>query len=158
MALTSGFTNGAGQIWLTNVRCTGSETRLVDCTRSTFGGATGCSHAEDAGVRCSEMTCAQGAIRLQGGTATQGRVEICFDNVWGTVCDNLWGVPDAEVVCRQLGFSITSRWLCGFSSLQCRRKQMTARLPNSSLLYMMMIHDYVKKEWGPVMIDRLVLN
>ena len=47
--------------------------------------------------------CAQGAIRLQGGTATSGRVEICNNNVWGTVCDDLWGTPDATVACRQLG-------------------------------------------------------
>ena len=49
--------------------------------------------------------CDQGGIRLQGGTALQGRVEICNDNVWGTVCDDYWGPPDAQVACRQLGFS-----------------------------------------------------
>ena len=54
-----------------------------------------------------DSPCAQGAIRLQGGTSTQGRVEICNNNVWGTVCDDLWGAPDAQVACRQLGFSTT---------------------------------------------------
>jgi deleted-in-malignant-brain-tumors protein 1 len=34
-------------------------------------------------------------------------VEICNNNVWGTVCDNFWGTTDAQVACRQLGFSTT---------------------------------------------------
>ena len=50
--------------------------------------------------------CMTGEIRLQGGrNETEGRVEICNNAVWGTVCDDFWGAPDAQVVCRQLGFS-----------------------------------------------------
>lgn len=44
-------------------------------------------------------------IRLQGGNANSGRVEIRFLGFWGTVCDDMFGVEDAKVVCRMLGKS-----------------------------------------------------
>ena len=49
--------------------------------------------------------CENGEIQLvDGGSINEGRVEICYNNHWGTICDNDWRYPEAEVVCRQLGF------------------------------------------------------
>ena len=33
----------------------------------------------------------------------EGRVEVCINNAWGTVCDNLFGQEDAETVCASIG-------------------------------------------------------
>lgn len=51
--------------------------------------------------------CEDGEIRLIAGniSSTEGHVEICSGNVWGTVCADGWDTPDAQVACRQLGFS-----------------------------------------------------
>ena len=53
----------------------------------------------------SDPECNETDIRLVDGPAANiGRVEICLNGVWGSVCDDGWDVRDAQVVCRQLGY------------------------------------------------------
>uniref|UniRef100_A0AAX7W4V4 Soluble scavenger receptor cysteine-rich domain-containing protein SSC5D n=1 Tax=Astatotilapia calliptera TaxID=8154 RepID=A0AAX7W4V4_ASTCA len=91
------FSEGKGQIWLDDVSCSGIERSLTECQHRGFG-LHDCGHREDAGVVCSG-----GPIRLAGSIPCSGRVEIFYNNTWGTVCDDNWDINDAEVVCRELG-------------------------------------------------------
>lgn len=93
----------------------------------------GDSFSDSAGVRCQRTTtseslklrcesvsachfmlearsdCLDGDVRLVNGTTSyEGRVEICYDGVWGSVCDSYWSYWDAAIVCLQLGFQGTS--------------------------------------------------
>ena len=48
--------------------------------------------------------CKEGEIRLSNGLDSgSGRVEVCRDGEWGTVCFQDWDDNDALVVCRELG-------------------------------------------------------
>ena len=46
------------------------------------------------------------SVRLEGGsTPNEGFIEIKDSNgIWGGICDDNWGQPDANVVCRMLGY------------------------------------------------------
>lgn len=49
--------------------------------------------------------CVDWKIRLTNGNKqSEGRVEVCFNNEYGTICDDLWDELDATVICRHLGY------------------------------------------------------
>ena len=50
--------------------------------------------------------CQNGAVRLVGSSdPLRGRVEVCVNQTWGTICEDFWDTKDTSVVCRQLGFA-----------------------------------------------------
>uniref|UniRef100_A0A3B1KFM4 SRCR domain-containing protein n=1 Tax=Astyanax mexicanus TaxID=7994 RepID=A0A3B1KFM4_ASTMX len=80
-ALTTGATlPGSGTIWMSHVKCSGSESTVKNC-ESLGWGEHSCNHYLDVEVVCSGM----------------------FDSTWATVCDANFDQHDAEVVCRELG-------------------------------------------------------
>ncbi|NWX43082.1 DMBT1 protein, partial [Steatornis caripensis] len=117
------FGEGSGPIWLNGLRCRGTEERLALCRHRGWRPHV-CAHEEDASAVCSgcahvppthrspgpapALTPASlpgdPPVRLVGAAGRcAGRLEIFHAGRWGTVCDDLWGLPDAAVVCRQLG-------------------------------------------------------
>ena len=127
-----------GPILLDNVQCQGHESSVINCSHSGLGVVnTYCDHSDDVGVQCVGKyklfgtecydymycvhiihaasrfaACTDGQLHLVGGSSeNEGRVEICYENQWGTVCDNGWSAEDVKVVCRQLGFQTIGEYV-----------------------------------------------
>lgn len=120
------FGQGPGLVHIQIIACTGNESNITQCSYTT----PATCNDRFASVRCtgkkdqmkisivyvlhlpsymyaSEFCSSEGTVRLVGEqNVTEGTVQICMGGVWGTVCDNLWGTSDANVVCGQLGYSI----------------------------------------------------
>ena len=111
--------------YLTNIQCAGLEAQFSECSHNIN---TECNRVcadervNTAAVQCqsgmhissefhllftltfSVANCVNGEMRLVGGsTDREGRVEVCMDGRWGTVCNNNQEIAGA--VCSQLGFS-----------------------------------------------------
>ncbi|XP_070560707.1 scavenger receptor cysteine-rich domain-containing protein DMBT1-like isoform X2 [Ptychodera flava] len=105
MRTSSAFGEGSGPIWLNGLGCTGSESKISDCSNTGWFDNS-CTHSQDVGVVCQGPRPEGGdVIRLVGGTSKyEGRVEVFYSNRWGTVCDDSFEDVDAAVVCRELGY------------------------------------------------------
>lgn len=123
------FGEGILPILLDDVSCLGSESQLLACSYDS--NTADCSHSDDAGVSCqtgrvyvglklskqynfsllyASSACTHGSVRLRGSSSdSQGRVEVCVNSIWGTVCDDSWSVDDAKVACRKVGYPLPSK-------------------------------------------------
>lgn len=73
--------------------CVGNETSLSKCSHQELQ-----ESCVDATVVCSNDK----PVRVVNGTRCSGRVEIYHAGQWGTICDDHWGMQEANVACREL--------------------------------------------------------
>ena len=72
------------------------------CHRRIFFTTAECTSGD---VRLRLNTIVPESYQLIDDELARGRVEVCVDEMFGTVCDEFWDHIDASVVCNQLGFS-----------------------------------------------------
>lgn len=109
------------EAWIKNLNCKGNESFLRQCDGSAVSGPQRCARNFLATIHCMSSTWTSASLRREhvarenqarfrdvrirgGGSPSEGRVEVFFNNSWGCVCDTGWSLQEANVVCRQLGF------------------------------------------------------
>jgi len=93
---------GDGLIWLNNVNCIGTEQHIGECSHGNWG-IQNCTHHQDVVVSCTNDTSVT-PVRLVGGWNSAGRLEVLYNGMWGTVCEDYFTEASANVVCNMLGF------------------------------------------------------
>ncbi|XP_063408957.1 deleted in malignant brain tumors 1 protein-like [Mytilus trossulus] len=125
------FGPGTGPIWYDDLVCRGDEQNLDQCMAKPLNNSN-CNHKEDVGVICNIQS---RAMQISNSSITYqiieqpsncanfrtnldvrligplnligiGYVEIKHNGVWGSICDDLWSLNDAKVICRMLCFDL----------------------------------------------------
>jgi len=95
---------GSGPIWLDDVQCSGTETDISQCRHNGWGRHS-CTHNEDVSVSCP-------TVRLIGGASPlEGRLEVYYNDTWGTVCNDAVNGAAARVICYMLGYGHVGRFV-----------------------------------------------
>ncbi|XP_025076892.1 scavenger receptor cysteine-rich type 1 protein M160-like [Pomacea canaliculata] len=94
-------------IGITHVRCTGRELSLLDCT---YNVTTSCSSMSYASVVCSREPFVETGAKVRIvedtlGEPHHGLIDVQMERVWGAVCAAGFGVTEATVACKELGFA-----------------------------------------------------
>ena len=128
------FGHGQAPHILSGVRCSlyGSYSSLLQCSYNTLDATMYCGDSAVASVICvgknivfffnllivysHAESCTDGTVRLSGSPVkNSGHVEICIETTWTSLCVQSWDFKDAQVVCKELGYSpygITNKSLC----------------------------------------------
>uniref|UniRef100_A0A3B4E2L6 SRCR domain-containing protein n=1 Tax=Pygocentrus nattereri TaxID=42514 RepID=A0A3B4E2L6_PYGNA len=86
--------------WLDNLKCRRHDSTLWHCPSSPWRQNNCNKDNEVAWITCSDHL----PLRLRGGKGIcSGRLEVYHNAEWGSICDDLWDIRDAQVICRQLG-------------------------------------------------------
>ena len=83
---------------------------------------------------------------MDGRNPSEGRVELCINGKWGTVCDDRWDLPDAIVACKQMGMPVISNHNQAFS--------LNREYTNPKILTAALVGTFGAGK-GPIMLDEL---
>ncbi|XP_046560334.1 scavenger receptor cysteine-rich domain superfamily protein-like [Haliotis rubra] len=94
-------------MWLDDVQCTLLNTDLKDCKHRPWG-THNCGASDAVGVECFSFPEEATAARLFSTTNTPGEgvLELYYGGRWGRVYYSGFGVEEATVACRMLGYNI----------------------------------------------------
>ncbi|XP_051790266.1 scavenger receptor cysteine-rich type 1 protein M130 [Erpetoichthys calabaricus] len=87
------------KIFESDVFCNGDEESLSRCYKNNWEIKTNISIFNHVNIKCSEQV----SLSLSGGDhPCEGRVEITYKEKKGIICDNNWGINEANIVCKEL--------------------------------------------------------